>query len=69
MIVLKPGVRTTEFAVTTLTAVGSLAAALAGQLTPKYAALAASISTGSYALARGITKLGVLHVNTTTVTK
>lgn len=65
MVVLKPGYKTTEFAVTVLTAVGALAAALAGQLNPRYAAIAASISTGSYAVARGITKLGVLHSTTT----
>lgn len=55
----KPGYKTTEFAVTVLTAIGALAAALAGQLTPRYAAIAAAISTGAYALSRGITKLGV----------
>ena len=57
---LKPGYKTTEFAVTALTAIGGLVAALAGELTPRYAALAAAISTGAYALARGITKLGAL---------
>jgi hypothetical protein len=35
-----------------------LAASLASQLTPRYAALATSISVGAYALARGIAKLG-----------
>ena len=57
---MKPGHKTSEFALTVLTAVGLLAAALASQLTPRYAAIATSISVGAYALARGITKLGAL---------
>jgi hypothetical protein len=55
----KPGYKTTEFAVTVLTAIGALAAALAGELTPRYAAIASAVATGAYAVSRGITKLGV----------
>ena len=53
----KPGYKTTEFAVTVLTCVGILAAALASQLTPRYAAIATAISSGAYALSRGLAKL------------
>jgi hypothetical protein len=53
-----PGYKTTEFLVAVLTAVGALAAALTGNLAPRYAAIAASISTGAYALARGLAKFG-----------
>ena len=37
---------------------GYLAAALAGQLTPRYAAIATAVSVGAYAVARGLAKLG-----------
>jgi uncharacterized membrane protein YfcA len=52
----KPGYKTTEFFVTVLTAVGALIAALAGQLTPRYAAIASAVSVAAYALSRGLAK-------------
>lgn len=52
------GMKTTELWVTLLTDVGVLAAALQGSLSPKYAAVAASVSTLAYALSRGIAKTG-----------
>lgn len=55
---LKPGYKTSELLVTVLTAVGALAAALAGELNPRYAAIAAAVSTGAYAVGRGIAKAG-----------
>ena len=61
----KPGWRTTEFWVTTLTSVAALVAALASQLSPRYAALAAAVSEGLYALSRGLAKFGPLTVHTT----
>ena len=57
---LKPGYKTTEFAVTVLLSVGALVAALAGELTPRWAAIASAVSVGAYNLARGIAKAGAL---------
>jgi hypothetical protein len=54
---LKPGYKTTEFAVTILTGVVALIASIADYLPPKYAALAASVVTVGYAISRGLTKL------------
>lgn len=62
----KPGHKTTEFALTVLTTIGLLAAALAGQLTPRYAAIATAVSVGAYAIARGLAKLGPTTVITPT---
>jgi CHASE2 domain-containing sensor protein len=53
----KPGWKTTEFAVTVLTALAALIAALAGQLSPRYAAIAAAVSVGLYAVSRGLAKV------------
>lgn len=52
------GYQTTEFWITVLTVIGALAAALAGDLSPQYAAFATAISTAAYALSRGLTKTG-----------
>jgi hypothetical protein len=54
---MKPGYKTTEFWVAVLVAVGSLIAALADQLPPKYAALASAVSGAAYALSRGLAKV------------
>lgn len=54
----KPGYRTTEFWVTTITSVAALVAALTSNLNPRYAALGAAVSEGLYAISRGITKHG-----------
>lgn len=53
---VKPGYRTTEFWVTTLTSLAALVAALSSHLAPRYAAIAAAVSSGLYALARGLAK-------------
>ena len=58
--IVKAGLRTTEFWVTTLTAIGALAASLAGELAPRYAAIASAISVAAYAISRAITKNGAL---------
>jgi len=55
--VLKPGYKTSELIVTVLASIGFLAAALAGDLSPHWAAIATSISGGAYALSRGLAKL------------
>ena len=52
----KPGYRTTEFWAMVAVVVGNLAAALAGELPPRYASLASAISAAGYALARGLAK-------------
>jgi hypothetical protein len=53
---LKPGYMTTEFWLTVAVDVAALIAAIADQLPPRYAALAATVSSGLYALARGWAK-------------
>lgn len=55
---MKPGVRTTEFWLTVAVDAGALIAALADALPPRYAALATTVSTGLYAVARGWAKSG-----------
>jgi hypothetical protein len=55
---VRRGYLTTEFWLSVATSLGSLIAALAGNLPPKYAALATAISGGLYAISRGFTKGG-----------
>jgi hypothetical protein len=55
---VKPGYKTTEFAVIVLAAVLPAIAAIADYLPPKYAALAASIVAAGYAISRGLSKIG-----------
>jgi hypothetical protein len=56
---VKPGYKTSELIVTVLTGVGSWLAEWQGSLSPKWAALATTISAAAYALSRAITKHGV----------
>lgn len=63
---LKPGYKTTEFLAVVLVAIGSLAAALASELTPRWAAIASAISVGAYAVGRGIAKAGATMGNVPT---
>jgi hypothetical protein len=51
------GVRTTEFWITVATNVGVVAAASTGVLSPKYAAIASTVSVAAYNVARGLAKL------------
>ena len=53
---LKPGHLTTEFWLTVAVDLGALIAAIGDQLPPRYAALASTVATGLYALARGWAK-------------
>ena len=53
----KPGYKTTEFWVTVITSAAALVAALAGQLSPRYAAIAAAVSVGLYSVGRGLAKV------------
>jgi hypothetical protein len=57
--IVKPGYKTSELIVTVLTGVGSWLAEWQGSLSPKWAALATTISAAAYALSRAITKHGV----------
>ena len=57
--IVKPGYKTSELLVTLLTGVGSWLAEWQGSLSPKWAALATTISAAAYALSRAITKHGV----------
>lgn len=53
---MKPGYKTTELWITVATDVGMLAAALTGELPPKWAAIATAVSAVGYAIARGLAK-------------
>lgn len=55
---LRRGIFTSEFLVTVLTDIGVVLASITGNLSPKWAALAATGSTVAYTLARAITKHG-----------
>jgi len=55
---MKAGWQTSEFWLTVALDIGSLASALQGSLPPKWAGIAAAVSTSCYALSRGITKTG-----------
>lgn len=57
MVTLKPGHKTTEFWVTVLTVAGLVIASSTTALPPRYAAIGAAISTGCYAIARGLSKV------------
>lgn len=56
------GIRTTEFWVAVATDTGIVAAALAGQLSPQWAAIAATVSGVGYGIARGLAKQGATVV-------
>lgn len=53
---MKPGWKSSEFWLTLAVNVAALVATLADALPPRYAAFAATVSTGLYALARGWAK-------------
>lgn len=53
---MKPGWKTTEFWVSVATSVGAVTAASVGVLPEKYAALMVAVSSGAYAVARGLAK-------------
>lgn len=55
---IKPGVKTTEFLLTLLVAVGTVASALAGVLPARWAAAATAVSVLAYNLSRGLAKAG-----------
>lgn len=53
---MRRGIRTSEFWVLVLTNVGLLAASFEGVLPPKWAVVAASVSSVAYSISRGLTK-------------
>ena len=55
----RPGIRTTELWITVATAVGAIAAASAGVLPERWAAIVAGIASVAYAISRGLAKHGV----------
>jgi hypothetical protein len=66
---VKAGLKTTELWLTIATNVGIVASALAGALTPKWAAVAAAVATASYSIARGLAKAPVATVPVAVVTQ
>jgi len=54
---MKPGYKTSEFWITTLSILGLVASSAATSLSPKYAAIGVAISGAAYALSRGLAKL------------
>ena len=55
----RPGIRATELWITVATAVGAIAAASAGVLPERWAAIVAGIASVAYAISRGLAKHGV----------
>jgi len=55
----KPGVSTTEFWLSMLTQIGTVAAAAAGACSPEVAAILVMVSNGAFGLSRGLAKGGV----------
>lgn len=55
----KPGIKTTEFWVSVLAGAGSVIAAFANAIPPRYAVFASAASAGLYAVGRGLAKQGV----------
>ena len=54
---MKPGWKTSEFWVTALSIVGLVASSAAASLSPRYAAIGASLSAAAYAISRGLAKM------------
>lgn len=55
---VKSGLLTTEFWATLLVNLGLVAAAISGNLPPKWAAVASAVSAAAYSISRGLTKAG-----------
>lgn len=54
---MRKGYQTTEFWVTVLSIIGLVASSASASLSPKYAAVGASVSAAAYAISRGLAKL------------
>ncbi len=53
----KPGIKTTEFWIAILTAIGAISASASGVLPERLAGILATISGAVYALSRGLAKI------------
>jgi hypothetical protein len=60
---VKPGVLTTEFWLAVVVILGTAIDSLAGSLPDRYAGIAAAVSSGLYAISRGLAKRPAVHVN------
>lgn len=54
---MKTGYRTTEFWITLLAIVGLVVSSAATALSPRFAAIGASVAAAAYAISRGLAKL------------
>jgi hypothetical protein len=54
---MKPGFRTSEFWITALSITGLVISSAATVLSPRYAAIGASVAAAAYAVSRGLAKL------------
>ncbi len=54
---MKTGWKTTEFWITALSILGLVASSATLSLSPRYAALGASVSAAAYAISRGLAKM------------
>jgi hypothetical protein len=54
---MKPGFKTTEFALAVLVGLGSFIASVADYLPPRYAAMASAVVVGLYGISRGLAKV------------
>jgi hypothetical protein len=54
---LRPGYKTSEFALALVVVLGTALDALAGSLPDRYGALAAALAAGLYAVGRGLAKV------------
>ena len=61
----KPGWKTTEFWVSSLTTAGMLLGTFAGFIPAQYSAIAGALSAGAYAISRGLTKAGAANAGGT----
>lgn len=53
---IKPGIQTTEFWVSAFTIIGLLTASVGGAIPGPYGVIAAAVSSGAYAISRGLAK-------------
>ena len=55
--VMRRGYKTTEFWVTALSILGLVVSSASASLSPRWAAIGASVSTAAYAISRGLAKM------------
>ena len=57
MVTVKPGYKTSELAVSVITGLAILLGTLTDNLSPHWAAISAAVSSGLYAISRGLSKV------------